>query len=136
MDRMTNTTTGTTPTTDPTDDLQRVLDLHLAAYCEPDTTGRAGLVAEAWSDTGALVDPPFEGTGHEAIAAMADGVLAHYPGHTFRRTTAIDAHHTFARYGWQLVAPDGSVAVAGTDVVELAGDGRIARIVGFFGDLT
>jgi hypothetical protein len=32
------------------------------------------------------------------------------------------------------VAPDGSVAVSGTDVAEL-GDGRIVRIVGFFGDL-
>lgn len=128
---MTNTTNDTITT-----DLQRVLDAHLAAYCEPDAARRAGLVAQAWSEAGALVDPPFEGTGHAEIAAMADGVLAHYPGHTFRRTTAIDAHHTFARYGWQLVGPDGAVAVAGTDVVEFADDGRIARIVGFFGDLS
>jgi hypothetical protein len=125
----------TTTTTNGTDTLTRLLDLHLAAYCEPDPARRSTLVAQAWSEDGSLIDPPFDGTGHEAICAMADGVLAHYPDHTFRRTTAIDAHHTFARYGWALVAPDGSVAVAGTDVVELAGDGRLGRIVGFFGDL-
>ena len=62
-------------------------------------------------------------------------MLEHYPAHTFRRTTGVDAHHTYARYGWELVAPDGTVAVAGTDVVTLDADGRIATIVGFFGDL-
>jgi hypothetical protein len=115
--------------------LADTIDTHLRAYCEPDATDRAALVAEAWAADGVLVDPPFDGAGHEGIAAMADAVLAHYPAHTFERTTDVDAHHTFARYGWALVAPDGTPAVTGTDVVELAEDGRIARVVGFFGDL-
>lgn len=131
---MSNTTTTTTDPTS-TDGLARVIDCHLAAYCEPDPVRRAELVAEAWSAGGVLVDPPFDGAGHEGIAAMADVVLTHYAGHTFRRSTAIDAHHAFARYGWELVAPDGTVAVSGTDVAETR-DGRLVRIVGFFGDLT
>jgi hypothetical protein len=134
-DTTTNDTTTNDSTIPTTDNLTRLLDLHLAAYCEPDPARRATLVAQAWTDDGSIIDPPFDGTGHEAICAMADGVLLHFPGHTFRRTTAIDAHHTFARYGWQLVAPDGSVAIAGTDIVELAADGRLGRIIGFFGDL-
>lgn len=133
---MTNTTDTTHPLAEPAIDVARVLDLHLAAYCEPDATRRAELIAQAWHDDGALVDPPFEGTGHAAIAALADGVLSHYPGHTFRRTTEVDTHHTSARYGWAMVGPDGTVAVAGTDVVEVAADGRLLRVVGFFGDLT
>lgn len=124
-----------TTTHDSTHELTHLIDTHLAGYCEPDPARRAELIATAWATDGSLIDPPFDGTGHEAIAAMVDGVLAHYPDHTFRRTTAIDAHHAFARYGWELVGPDGAVAVAGTDVVELAADGRIARIVGFFGAL-
>jgi hypothetical protein len=40
-----------------------------------------------------------------------------------------------ARYGWELVAPDGTVAVGGTDIVEFAADGHLGRIIGFFGDL-
>ena len=66
---------------------------------------------------------------------MVDVVLTHYAGHTFRRTTAVDTHHDRARYGWELVAGDGTVAVSGTDFVELDADGKLARIVGFFGDL-
>lgn len=125
-------TTDTNPTTTQT---THIVDTYLAGYCELDATRRAILVAEAWSAEGELFDPPFEAAGHEGIAALTDGVLTHFPGHTFRRTTGVDAHHTFARYGWELVAADGTVAVAGTDVVEFAADGRIARVVGFFGDL-
>jgi hypothetical protein len=116
-------------------DLTRTIDTHLAAYGEPDATKRAALVRQVWSAEGQLLDPPIEGTGHDGIAALGDIVQAHYAGHTFRRTSAVDAHHGFARYGWDLVAPDGSVAMSGIDVVQVDDDGRLVRIVGFFGPL-
>jgi hypothetical protein len=125
-----------TDTTDTTTHLTRTIDDHLAAYCEPDPIRRAELVASVWHVDGALIDPPFEGAGHEGIAAMTDVVLTHYAGHTFRRTTVVDTHHHVARYGWELVGPDGTAAVSGTDVVEIDDAGRLVRIVGFFGDLT
>jgi 3',5'-cyclic AMP phosphodiesterase CpdA len=130
MSAMTNTTIPATEL-----DLPAVVDTHLAAYCEPAGVRRAALVAQVWQPQGQLLDPPFDGTGHDAIAGMTDVVLTHYPAHTFRRTTAVDAHHSFARYGWELVAPDGSVAVTGIDVIEIGDDGRLARVVGFFGAL-
>ncbi|MFM2078666.1 MAG: hypothetical protein RJA49_2556 [Actinomycetota bacterium] len=132
---MTNNTTTSPDHTDSADPLTAVIDLHLRAYCEPDPTRRAALVAAAWRDDGQLLDPPFDGAGHAAIADMADVVLTHYPAHTFRRTTTVDAHHSFARYGWSLEAADGSVAVTGIDIVETATDGRLQRVIGFFGDL-
>lgn len=136
MNPMTNTTTPTTTTpVAGTPTLSVAVDTHLKAYCEPDPATRAELLAAVWAPTGALFDPPFEGEGLDAIAAMTDVVLTHYAGHTFRRTTDIDAHHTFARYGWELVAPDGTAAVTGTDIVEIDAEGRLTRIVGFFGPL-
>ena len=116
-------------------DLESTVDTHLAGYCEPDAGRRLELLADGVGPDGQLIDPPFDGTGHDGIAEMVDAVLGHYPAHTFRRTSGVDAHHAFARYGWELVAPDGTVAVAGTDVVTLDADGRIAEIVGFFGEL-
>jgi hypothetical protein len=116
-------------------DLASTVDTHLAGYCEPDPDHRLELLQAAWAPTGRLIDPPFDGTGPGGVAEMVDAVLGHYPAHTFRRTTVVDAHHDRARYGWELVAPDGTVAVAGTDVVTVDADGRIVEIVGFFGDL-
>jgi hypothetical protein len=54
--------------------------------------------------------------------------------HNFRRSSEIDEHHGHFRFAWELVASDGSVAIAGLDAGELAENGRIARITGFFGD--
>ena len=126
------TTDGTTPAPAITE----TVDAHLAAYGEPDPARRARLIASAWTPEGSLVDPPLDpATGHAGLDALFAAVQSHYPGHTFRRTTDVDGHHHAARYGWEMLAPDGAVALAGTDVVELAADGRLVQVVGFFGEL-
>lgn len=120
--------------TAPTATLTATVDLHLAAYGEPDPARRAELIAQAWSEDGVLLDPPLTGEGHDGLGAAADALLGQFPAHTFRRTTAVDEHHGVARYAWELVSPEGAVVLAGTDVVDVAADGRLQRVVGFFGD--
>ena len=41
----------------------------------------------------------------------------------------------FGLYGWALVAPDGNVAVTGTDIANVDSDGRLVKVIGFFGEL-
>lgn len=119
----------------PAADVAATIDGHLSAYGEPDAARRADLIARVWAGDGRLVDPPIAGEGHGGISEMAEAVLAHYAGHTFRRTSGVDVHHGAFRYAWELVAPGGEVALAGVDVGELADDGRLSRITGFFGEL-
>ena len=128
---MTNTTDTTTDTRSVTENI----DMHLEAYALDDAARRDALVASAWNADGELLDPPLEGHGHAEISALADVVLTHYAGHKFVRTTAVDAHHGFARYGWDLSASDGTVAVSGIDVVQFDEAGKLLRVVGFFGPL-
>ena len=116
-------------------DLTALIDGHLQAYADPDEGRRAEAVARLWVDDGSLIDPPFDATGHAAIAGMGGLLQQHYGGHTFRRATAIDSHHGVARYGWDLIAPDGTVVLSGIDVADLTDDGRLRRVVGFFGPL-
>ena len=123
--------TNTTDTRTITDNI----DIHLEAYALDDAARRDALVATAWNADGELLDPPLEGRGRAEISALADVVLTHYAGHKFVRTTAVDSHHGFARYGWDLRAPDGAVAVSGIDVVQFDDDGKLLRVVGFFGPL-
>jgi hypothetical protein len=116
-------------------DLEATIDTYLEAYGETDEQRRSELIAKVWAADGQLIDPPLDGKGHDGIAAMASALVGQFPGHVFRRTSGIDAHHGFARYGWALVAGDGTVTLTGTDVAELTDAGRLARVTGFFGDL-
>jgi len=124
------TTTDTSNTT-----IVDTIDMHLQAYAMADQDRRDALVSAAWNADGELLDPPLQGRGLAEISALADVVLTHYADHRFVRTTAVDAHHGFARYGWELTAPDGTVAVSGTDIVQFDDAGKLLRIVGFFGPL-
>ena len=112
------------------------VDTYLAAWNETDPAARARLVEEAWTPDATYLDPMLEAQGHAGIAEMAGTIQAAYPGHVFRRTTQVDGHHDLVRFGWELVAPDGTLTVAGIDVAELAEDGRLQHVRAFFGDLT
>jgi hypothetical protein len=117
-------------------DVTTTVDTYLAMWNEPDAATRAELIATAWSDDGYYVDPVQEAQGHAGLSDMVPAVHQQFPGHVFRRTSAVDLHHDHVRFGWELAAADGTVAVAGIDVGLLAADGRLQHIAGFFGDLS
>jgi len=112
-----------------------IADTVLAAWNEPDPRRRAELVARVWAPDGRLVDPPADAQGHAAISGLHAALQEQFAGHRFRRASGVDAHHDGLRYAWELVAPDGTVALAGLDVGELDAAGRLRRITGFFGEL-
>jgi glycine/D-amino acid oxidase-like deaminating enzyme len=116
-------------------DITETISTYFDLINETDAARRAELVQNVWTPDGQWVDPPLEAQGQAAIADMVGTIFEHYPAHTFRRTSGVDAHHDVVRFSWELVGPDGSVAFAGLDVGELAEDGRLRRITGFIGDL-
>ena len=119
-----------TGTATPIDEL---VDGYLAAWNETDAARRAALIARVWAEDGHLIDPPLASEGHTAIGAHHAALQAQFPGHRFRRASGIDAHHQHFRFAWELVGPEGAPALAGLDVGELAPDGRLRRVTGFFG---
>lgn len=115
--------------------LPNTVDAYLSAWNETDPERRAQLVEKVWSAGGTLIDPPLAAEGHRGISDMAAALQAQFPGHRFRRASGIDTHHDFLRFAWELVSPEGKVVLSGQDVGELAPDGRLRRITGFFGPL-
>ncbi|OAR26977.1 polyketide cyclase [Streptomyces sp. ERV7] len=109
----------------------------VAHYFEAwNTTGSAGELAKAveaaWSENGTYTDPMGDVAGYEAIAGYIAGAHAQFPGYAYRLEGAVDGHHDVIRFRWELVSvADGSAPVAGSDVVTLAGDGRVASVIGF-----
>jgi hypothetical protein len=116
-------------------DVTTTVDTYFAMWNETDPAARARLIELAWVSDGRYVDPLLEAEGHATLSDMVAGVHAQFPGHRFRRISGVENHHDQVRFAWELAAPDGTVTVAGLDVGELAGDGRLRRITGFFGDV-
>ena len=121
------TDTDTTST-----DVATVVDTYLGMFAEADP---AEAVATAFAPDGRFVDPLLDVAGHDALVETVALVQQQYPGHRFVRSSGIDEHHGIVRYAWELVAPDGSAVLTGTDVAAVADDGRLAIVAGFFGEV-
>jgi hypothetical protein len=113
--------------------LETTIATYLEAWNETDPELRNKLIEHVWARDGQLIDPPLAAAGRAQIGEMAATLQSQFPGHHFRRSSPIDEHHGHFRFAWQLVAPDGTVALPGLDVGHLTDDGHLARIVGFFG---
>jgi hypothetical protein len=125
-------TEATAPTAT-TDTISATVDRWLDVYTDADAGRRRSGIEALWHPQGKLIEPPLEVAGHDGIDQLAQGLQAQYAGNTFRRCTEIDEHHGVARYGWEMVAADGSISATGQDVVHLDADGRLVEVVGFFG---
>jgi hypothetical protein len=109
-----------------------IVDGYFAMWNETDADERRRIIAATWTEDASYVDPMFTASGHEGLDALATAAKQQYPGHTFRLTTPVDAHHDRARWGWDLVGPSGKPVVVGIDFAVLSPDGRLREITGFF----
>lgn len=98
-----------------------------------DPLERLRAVERVWEPDARSVDPIADATGHDALTAMFAEFHDTYAGHTFRPSGGIDTHHSLVRWGWEMVAPDGAIALNGIDCALLAENGRISYLAGFFG---
>ncbi|HZG04865.1 MAG TPA: nuclear transport factor 2 family protein [Streptomyces sp.] len=112
--------------------LKTAVERYFAAWNAQDAEALRKAVAEAWTEDGTYTDPMADVRGHDQLAATIAAVHEQFPGFEFRMTGEVDGHHHTARFTWDLVSTaDGSSPAAGFDVITLAGDGRIASVLGF-----
>ena len=113
-------------------DTDEIVTAYGAAWNEPDEAKRVALLDLSWADNGIYTDPTATAVGRDALVAHIGGFHKMMPGHTIDLTSGVDTYGGFIRFAW--VTRNGSeVALEGMDFGELAPDGRISRIVGFFG---
>lgn len=112
--------------------LTDLIDRYIAMWNETDGERRRALIARTWTEGASYVDPAMQGDGHAGIDAMVRAVQERFPGHRFRRTSDVDAHHDRVRFSWELAPEGGPPFVSGTDFGIVAGDARLHAITGFF----
>ena len=107
---------------------------YAAAWNEPDAVARMRMLEECWADDGLYCDPQADHRGRDALSATIAAMHASAPGARIELTSGIDQHHNQIRFSWAFRTADGATPISGIDVGELAADGRLARIVGYWGE--
>jgi hypothetical protein len=112
-----------------------LVDRYIAMWNETDVERRRGLIARIWADGANYLDPVLSGEGREGIDAMVRAVHEKYPGHRFRRTSDVNAHHDRAQFAWELGPEGGPALVKGIDFATLSDEGCLKTVTGFFTEL-
>ena len=110
------------------------LEHMLAAWNERDPSKVRGHLERGLSPGVEFIDPSVETHGIDEFEANVHKVQAGIPGAVYSRTSGVDSHHCLHRYSWE-ISQDGEVVLPGFDVAELDSDGKVTRVLGFFGPL-
>ena len=81
-----------------------------------------------------FTDPTITTHGLVEFEANVRGFRAKYPHAVISRTSGIDAHSNLHRYTWQ-ISMNGKAVLSGFDVSEHNSEGKICKVLGFFGAL-
>jgi hypothetical protein len=116
-------------------ELDELITLYTSAWSEPDRALRQQLLARVWAEDGTYTDPTAHVAGRRGLLNHIGEFFGQFPGAHFAVTSGIDTHHQKLRFTWRMLLADGKVFVEGIDFGELSPDGKLQRIVGFFGPL-
>ncbi len=112
---------------------KETVEAYLAAWNETDEGKQRRLIDKCWADSGTYTDPMADIAGREALVGLISQFHQQMPGGTIALASGLDEHHGHLRFAWKLVLADGSTRLEGIDVGQLAPDGRLQSIVGFWG---
>jgi SnoaL-like domain len=105
-----------------------------SAWNEHDGARRLALLEKSWADDGVYHDPEGTMEGRAALSAFIGEFHAGYPGRTIDKTSGVESNGIWIRWAWEMRNGD-AIESDGMDFAELAPDGRIQRLEGFFGPL-
>lgn len=114
-------------------DAAEQLERWFAMWAEPDATRRRALIEELAVPEVEVRDAFSCLVGHDDVLAHVAAAQMHMPGVRLTRQGDVRQCQGVALCDWSASAPDGSPRGRGTNVVDFAPDGRIARVVGLWG---
>ena len=112
----------------------QALDHMLAAWNEPDAIRVRSHLEKALSPNVRFVDPTIDVTGIDGFEKNVHEVKSSIPGAVYSRTSGVDSQHGFYRYHWAIHVDD-KLLISGFDVTEVNEQGKVACVIGFFGDI-
>jgi uncharacterized protein YndB with AHSA1/START domain len=111
-------------------DAETLVDRFLAAWSEPDAASRRGTLGEIGTDQLTFRDAFGCTEGRDDLVGHIEAARQHMPGVRTERRGPVRQCQGTAVADWVTLGSDGRELGHGTNVYDLAPDGRIARVVG------
>lgn len=108
------------------------LQAYLDAWNEADPQIRLELLNQAMSDGAIYRDPTVAVEGRPALAEHIGVYQQQAAGTELVLSAGPDSYGTVMRFTWAIQTLGGDVVGTGLDIVDLADDGRLSRVIGFF----
>jgi hypothetical protein len=115
--------------------IESVVTAYGEAWNEPDAARRRALLEKAWTDDGVYCDPTARVEGRESLVAHIAGYQEQFADARIEVRSRVDQHGQNFRFAWAIVDSAEHVVLEGVDFGQVADDGRIRSITGFFGPL-
>ncbi len=115
--------------------MDKTISAYFAAWNETDAAKREQLLRNSIAEDTEIIDPTGRATGVSGFGDRIGRFQQSAPGAKVLPASGVDSHNEFERYAWKITQPDGATIVDGIDVVDVAPDGRLQRVVMFFGPL-
>jgi hypothetical protein len=126
-----------------TPSVDEIVEVYMGAINERDEAARERLLEAAVTDDFTFTGVIEQTQGREAFNQLLGEILGANPegdGAAIARTTEVNAHHGWVRFGWALQSAGGGIVttpegeeMAGWYVGQLGSDGRLEHIIVFLG---
>jgi hypothetical protein len=113
------------------------LKLYEKAWNNHDAAARTKLLNSCFAKDGTYTDPTFHAASPADLSEHIGGFLSSAePGKlSIVIVSAVDIHHQSFRFLWEAQDGEGNPIATGIDYGEFGSEGKIRKIVGFFGPI-
>ncbi len=105
------------------------------AWSEPDMEVVKSLLSSCWTQESEIIGPGYYFKGPSAVIKEIERFHKEQPGYKAIMTSGFESHGNWTRFTIAMVKPDGSRGHEGWNIVEHDAEGRIRRVVTFWGPL-
>lgn len=114
--------------------LEDLIDDYSSSLLEPDEERRRCLLARIWADNCEVILPGLHLRGRDEINTHISRIHSEYYGSASPTLVgSVDAYDDVLRYEWRILGPLGDAVAEGVNFAERADNGRLRRVVVFFG---
>ena len=106
---------------------------YLDAFVESDSTLRLSLLQQGLTENAEIWGPRRVFTGYAEISEKITGFHENWPNCRLVLASGVVCFSNAGHFAKAIVSSDGSILASGHSVVELAQDGRISRVLAFWG---